>query len=129
MMEEKDTFKMTYSARQQEEVARIRKKYVPQEPDKMARLRALDAGVTKKATMYSIVIGVIGTLLLGAGMSLAMTDLGSALGSYGFFAGIVLGVIGIAVLACAYPVYNRILKKEREKIAPEILRLTDELMK
>lgn len=129
MMAEKDTFKMTYSAQQQEEIARIREKYAPREPDRMERLRALDAGVTQKATMCSIIVGVIGTLLLGAGMSLAMTDLGSALGTYGYFAGIALGVVGIAVLACAYPLYHRTLKKEREKIAPEILRLSDELMK
>ena len=128
-MENQETFKLTYSAQQQEEIARIREKYTPREPDKMERLRELDAGAGKKATMYSIIVGVLGTLLLGAGMSLAMTELGSALGAYGYFVGIALGVIGIAVLACAYPLYNRTLKKEREKIAPEILRLTDELLK
>ena len=43
--------------------------------------------------------------------------------------GICVGIIGIVLVSLAYPVYNRTLKKEREKIAPEILRLTDELMK
>lgn len=128
-MENKDTFKMTYSAQQQEEVNQIRQKYAPKEPDKMEQLRALDASVEKKATAVSIAVGVVGTLILGIGMSLAMSDFGAILGSAAFIVGIVIGLMGIAVLGCAYPLYNRTLKKEREKIAPEILKLTDELMK
>ncbi len=124
-----DTFKMTYSAQQQEEIDQIRKKYVPQEPDKMEQLRALDAGATSRATMYAIIVGVVGALLLGAGMSMMMTEFGAMLGSSRFLVGIGIGVVGIVLVACAYPLYQRILKKEREKIAPEILRLTDELMK
>lgn len=128
-MENKGTFKLTYSAQQQEEIQSIRKKYLPPEENKMERLRALDARVNRKATFFSILIGVIGTLVLGVGMSLIMSDFGNALGSYAPIIGIILGSIGIAVLACAYPLYNRALKKERQKFAPEILRLTDELMK
>lgn len=128
-MENKNTFKMTYSAKQQEEIDQIRKKYIPQEQDKMQQLRKLDAGATNKATMYSIIVGVIGALIMGAGMSMAMTDFGKLFGEYCFFIGIAVGVIGIAVIACAYPLYNSILKKEREKIAPQIIRLSDELMK
>lgn len=120
---------MTYSAQQQEEVNRIRQKYVPKTPDKMEQLRALDAFVEKKATAVSIAVGVIGTLILGIGMSLVMSDFGAILGSAAFIVGIIIGVVGIAVLGCAYPLYNRTLKKERAKIAPEILKLTDELMK
>lgn len=128
-MENKNTFKMTYSAEQQEEVNQIRQKYAPKTPDKMEQLRALDASVEKKATAVSIAVGVIGTLILGIGMSLAMSDLGAILGFAAFIAGIIIGVVGIAVLGCAYPLYNRTLKKERKKIAPEILKLTDEFMK
>lgn len=128
-MENKDTFKMTYSAEQQEEVNQIRQKYAPKTPDKMEQLRVLDASVEKKATAVSIAVGVIGTLILGIGMSLAMSDLGAILGFAAFIAGIIIGVVGIAVLGCAYPLYNRTLKKERKKIAPEILKLTDEFMK
>lgn len=124
-----DTFKMTYSAQQQEEIDQIRKKYVPQEQNKMEQLRALDAGATSRATMYAIIVGVLGALLLGAGMSMMMTDFGAMLGSSRFLVGIGIGMVGIVLVVCAYPLYQRILKKEREKIAPEILRLTDELMK
>ena len=128
-MEDKESFKMTYSASQQEEIQSIRQKYVPKEESKMDRLRALDAQVTKKATMLSILVGVIGALILGCGMSLIMSDFGAALGTAALPAGIVLGAIGLALAALAYPLYNRTLKKEREKIAPQILQLTDELMK
>lgn len=124
-----DTFKMTYSAQQQEEIQAIRKKYVRQEPNKMEQLRALDAGASTRATMYAIIVGVLGALMLGAGMSMIMTDFGAPFGSARFLIGIGIGVIGILLVACAYPLYQRILKKQREKIAPEILRLTDELMK
>ena len=128
-MENNDSFKMTYSARQQEEIQSIRQKYVPQEESKMDRLRALDARVTQKATMVSILAGVIGVLILGAGMSLIMSDFGAALGTAAFPVGIALGVIGLIPVALACPLYRRTLKKEREKIAPQILQLTDELMK
>lgn len=119
-----ESFNYTYSAKQQEEIKNIRKKYATPEEDKMEQLRKLDNGVTKKATAVSIAIGVIGTLLLGIGMCCTMVWAGSL-----FIPGVVVGIIGIAILCLAYPLYNHTLKKEREKIAPEILRLTDELMK
>ena len=131
---EKETFKFTYSAKEQEEIKAIRKKYAVQEKteDKMEQLRRLDAAVTQKATSVSLVFGVIGALILGMGMSLAMTDIGKIIGLLGGMAmliGILIGIIGIVLVSVAYPIYNSIIKKEREKIAPEIIRLTDELMK
>ena len=127
-MEDKEIFKMTYSAQQQEEIQSIRQKYVPQAESKMDRLRALDARVTKKATMVSILVGVIGALILGAGMSLIMSDFGAALGTAALPVGIAAGAAGLILAALAYPVYHRTLKKEREKIAPQMIQLTDELM-
>ena len=127
-MEHNDSFKMTYSAQQQEEIQSIRQKYVPKEESKMEKLRALDARVTQKATMASILVGVIGAMILGCGMSLIMSDFGNVLGDAAFPVGILAGGLGIVLVALAYPVYHRTLKKEREKIAPQILQLTDELM-
>lgn len=118
-----EQFNYTYSAKQQEEIKKIREKYMAQE-DKMEQLRRLDQSVTQKSTMYSIVIGVIGALVMGTGMSCCMVWQG-----VWFIPGIFVGIIGIALVGCAYPLYNHIIKKEREKIAPEIIRLTDELMK
>jgi len=129
---EKDTFNYTYSAKEQEEIKAIRKKYAVQEQteDKMAQLRRLDAGVYSKASTASLVVGIIGALIMGIGMSLVMTDIGEVLGTVlAMIIGISIGIVGIVLVCLAYPIYNRTLKREREKIAPEILRLTDELMK
>lgn len=128
-MENKESFHFTYSAEQQKEVENIRKKYITKEEDKMEQLRRLHNSATEKAQAWSIGLGVIGALILGIGMSLAMTDLASVLGYWAMILGVFIGVIGIVLVALAYPVFNRILKKERERIAPEILRLTDELLK
>ena len=94
MMEnKKETFEYTYSAKQQQEIENIRKKYLPKEEDKMEQLRQMDKRVSRKGTIISIIIGVI----------------------------------GIVMIALAYPLYERITKKERKKIAPLILKLADEL--
>lgn len=122
-MENKETFSYTYSAKEQEEIKKIREKYVSKEADKMEQLRRLDAGVTQKGTAISLVVGIIGALILGTGMSMCMvwTEL--------FVLGIIVGIVGIVMVSAAYPLYSYVTKKEREKIAPEIIRLTDELMK
>lgn len=127
-MENKDTFKITYSAENQAEIQNIREKYLPQTHDKMEQLRSLDASANKKATKISLIIGIIGTLIMGFGMSMLMSDFGKLFGENAFFIGIIIGVVGIAILSFAYPVYQSILKKERNRIAPEVLKLTEELM-
>ena len=133
-MENNEKFHYTYSAKEQEEIKAIRKTYAaPDEnEDKMAQLRRLDASVTQKATTVSLVLGIIGALILGTGMSLAMTDIGTIIGLSEGMAmpvGVVIGFVGVVFVCAAYPTYNQIVKKEREKIAPEIIRLTDELIK
>lgn len=115
-------FQYSYSAKEQEEIKKIRSRYEAPKEDKMAYLRRLDEGATRKGTLISIVLGVIGTLIFGVGMCCVLVW-------QVFVPGIVIGMIGIAALSVAYPVYVRMTKKEREKIAPEILRLTDELLK
>ena len=129
MEEKRETFSYTYSAQQQEEVRNIRKKYAAPQEDKMEQLRRLHASATLKAQAWAIALGVIGALILGTGMSFAMTDLATSLGSVGMFIGIPVGLAGIVLMALAYPVYNRVLKKERQRIAPEILRLSEELLR
>ena len=131
---ENNGFQYTYSAKEQAELKRIRDKYTaPTEvEDKMARLRRLDASVTNTAQAVALVFGVIGTLLLGFGMSLVMTELAESLGISGDAAmviGIIVGIVGGILAGLAYPIYNAIVKAKRKKLAPEIIRLTDELMK
>jgi len=128
-MENSNSFEYTYSPQQKKEVEAIRSKYLPKQEDKMEQLRRLHRIPTRKAQAVSIASGVIGALILGTGMSLFMTELGAALGNLAMVIGVAVGLAGIALIAMAYPVYNRTLKQEREKIAPEILRLSDELMK
>jgi len=126
---ENHSFEYTYSAERQQEIEAIRKKYLPPEEDKMEQLRRLHSIPTQKAQAASIAIGVLGTLILGTGMSLCMTDLGAALGHLAMVIGILVGVLGLVMVALAYPIYNTVLQKERRRIAPEILRLSEELLK
>lgn len=95
----------------------------------MEQLRKLHAIPTQKAQAASLAMGVIGALILGTGMSLCMTELSGFLGGTAMFIGIPVGIAGIVLVALAYPIYKRVLKKQREKIAPKILLLSDELLK
>lgn len=124
MENKKDSFEYSYSSEQQKEIEQIRKKYLPPEEDKMEQLRKLDQSAAKKGTMYSIVVGVIGTLIMGVGMTCTL-EWGEML----LIPGILIGIIGMALMGIAYPLYIRVTKKEREKIAPQILALTEELSK
>lgn len=124
MEENKDGFSYTYSAAQQEEIRNIRKKYADPKEDRMEYLRRLDRSVTQGATAVSVTVGVLGTLCMGGGMSLVTVG-----GETAFLPGVIVGLVGIGILAAAYPIYGCMVRKRREKIAPEILRLTEELMK
>ncbi len=126
-----DIFTYSYSSQEQEEIRRIREKYTPGDAkeDKLEKLRRLDESVTTKSTVFSLIMGIIGALILGLGMSLFLTDLGVGLGFAAYPLGIGVGIIGLACVLAAYPIYVYVTKRERERIAPEILRLTDDLMK
>lgn len=122
----KETFHYTYSASQQEEIKKIREKYAaPEEREgKMEQLRRLDKSVPKPGTILSLIVGIAGTLVMGTGMSMCMVG-----SDVLFLPGIIVGVIGILGVIAAYPIYNAVTKRRKEKLAPEIIRLTDELMK
>ena len=124
-MDNNKSFSYTYSAKEQEEIKRIREKYAPpdRQADKMAQLRRMDRSVTKPGTIVSMAVGIGGTLILGLGMTCIMEWT-----AY-FLLGIVLGLVGIALMVAAWPLYKRVTAKRREKLAPEIMRLTDELMR
>ncbi len=128
-------FNYTYSAKEQAKIKRIREKYAadpkPAEPDKMEQIRRLDADVTKKGTTAALALGILGTLIMGFAMSLIMTDLKEILGVYAenaLLIGIIIGFVGMVGIIVAYPLYQHMVSKERKRIAPEILRLTDELL-
>lgn len=122
-MEKKNTFQYTYSAERQKEIDEIRSKYLPENEDnKMEQLRKLDRSATKKGARLSIAVGLIGCLLLGIGMCCTMVWTNRF-----FIPGVIIGVAGILAIGAAYPLYVRITKKEREKLAPQILKLIEDL--
>ena len=128
-MEEKNVFEYSYSAKQQEEIDAIKRKYFPKEEkakesDKLEELKRLDKSVELTATIWAIAVGFIGTLIFGTGMSLIL-----AFETRMFAFGIPIGMLGIAGMALALPTYRTVLKKQREKAAPKILALTEELSK
>lgn len=122
MDNEKKGFTYTYSAKQQEEVKRIQQKYVPHEENKMEQLRRLDKQATRKGTIFAYIFGSISALVMGIGMcgTMVFTDY--------FVTGIVIGVIGIIGVCVTFPIYKRITKKQREKLAPQIIQLSKELI-
>ncbi len=127
MEAKKETFTYTYSAKEQEEIKKIRGKYTPptKEESSMERLRRLDKSATKGAAIVSLIVGIVSALLLGVGMCCAMLPGWEAY----FIPGIVIGIVGIIGVIVAYPIYTRMVKRKRAKLAPEIMRLSDELMK
>lgn len=123
---EENVFNYRYSAGEQEEINKIREKYVEygRTEDKMEQLRRLDKSVKTKGRAAALTVGVLSTLILGGGMSLTLE------GAKEWFAlGIAVGCVGMTGAITAYPLYAVITKREREKIAPEIIKLTDELLK
>ena len=122
MENKNESFSYTYSAAQQEEIKKIRSRYMAEEEDKMQQLRRLDSAASKKGMIVALTLGIAGSLILGGGMSLCLVG-------ERYIPGIILGILGIIPVALAYPVYTFVTERQRKKIAPEILRLTDELMK
>lgn len=128
-MDNNEQFSFTYSAQQQNEVQAIRQKYLPKKEDQMERLRRLHHIPTRRAHTAAITVGVIGALIMGLGMSCVMTEIGAVLGALAIVIGISVGLVGMVLVALAYPVYNWSLRRNRKKIAPEILQLTEQLLK
>lgn len=122
MQKEQNTFQFTYSAKQQEEIKKIREKYIPKEENKMEQLRRLDESATRPGTITALAMGIFSTLVLGVGMCCTMVWADTL-----FIPGIIIGVMGMIGLSITYPIYSYITKKQRTKLAPEIMRLTDEL--
>ena len=124
VVNQNETFAFTYSAKQQEEVQRIRNKYIAKEESKMEQLIRLDKQAERPGTIVSIAVGVIGMLVLGAGMSCVLVFASNV---SIFIAGIILGIVGMAIASVAYPIYKKVTEKERAKVAEQIIALSNEL--
>ena len=123
-IQDTEKFAYTYSAKEQEEVRRIREKYIIKEESKTDRLKKLDEQVNRRATASSLSCGIGGALVLGLGMCCTM-----AWSGIWFIPGIFLGILGMVMCAFAYPIYNKVLTREKNKVAEEILRLSEEILK
>lgn len=124
-MEKDMTFSYNYSAKENKEVQEIRQRYLPKQESKFDELKRLDKSVQDAGVMEGLCVGITGALILGFGMCLSMQVIGS--GVLLMIIGILLGLIGIIIMILAYPIYRTIFNKTKEKIAPRILELTEEL--
>ena len=100
--------------------------YTPKDTSKVVALRKLDAKAKLPATVFTYIIGVIASLILGVGMCLSMKVIGSGTTAM-FVLGIILGVIGIAGISVNYPIYRKLLAKGKQKYAFEIMELAKEI--
>ena len=108
---------------------KIRTQYMEKQSTELDALRALDAKVKRPATVFGYVFGSISAIIMGAGMSLVMTDIGSAIGlASTLIPGIAIGVAGLAMALLTYPIYKGILNSRKRKYGGEILRISDEIM-
>jgi len=111
-------------------VQKIRTQYVEKEHTQLDELKKLDGKVKKPASIFSYVFGSIGALIMGGGMSLVMTDVGSTIGMDNTMTtGIVIGVIGMLMAIVNYPIYKGILDSRRKKYANKIIAISDKIMK
>lgn len=125
VLSQEKQFTYTYSAKENKEIQEIRKKYLPQVESKLDELKRLDEQAQNSGMIESLCAGIIGTLIFGLGMCLAMQVIGT--GIVMMVLGILFGLVGMVGMLFAYPVYRKKQKKAKEKLAPRILELTEEL--
>ena len=121
---ENTTFNYTYSAARNKEVESIRNKYIPREESKLERLKKLDLRVQMAGTIESLCFGIVGALVFGIGMCFFLDVFAGAAWLTALFM-----IIGSLIMIPAYPIYRKIAKRTKKELTPEILRLSEEIMK
>jgi len=119
-----------YKNDQQFTAQRIREQYAEKTFTDLDRLRALDAKVKRPADVFAYLFGSVSAIIMGAGMSLVMTDIGTTLGMSGsaMIPGICIGIVGMALALLTYPIHKAILRSHRKKFAPQIISLSEQIM-
>ena len=108
---------------------KIRTQYIEKEHSELDELRELDAKVKLPANIFGYTFGSISAIVMGAGMSLVMTDLGASIGiENALIPGIVVGILGLGMSLLTYPIYKRVLNARKDKFGAEILALSDKIM-
>ena len=111
-------------------VQKIRTQYTEKQHTELDELKALDAKVKRPANVFAYVYGSLSAVIMGAGMSLVMTDIGTVLGiTDGLLPGIVTGIVGLVMVLANYPICRKILTSRKKKFAPQIMALSDRIMK
>ena len=100
--------------------------YSEKKVTKLDELKALDSKVKRPALIFAYIFGTIGSLVLGVGMCLAMKIIGGTTPL--MIIGIIVGLIGIAMVSTTYPIYAKILKSRKAKYADEIISKSNELL-
>ncbi|MBE6594122.1 MAG: dihydropteridine reductase [Ruminococcaceae bacterium] len=109
---------------------KIRTQYMEKHTSKLDALRSLDLKVRRPANIFSYVFGSISAIIMGSGMSLVMTDIGATLGiANPLVTGIVIGVVGMILAIVNYPMHKGILNSRKKKYAPQIIEMSDKIMK
>lgn len=111
-------------------VEKIRSQYTEAEHTELDELKALDAKVKKPANVFGYTYGSLGAIVMGAGMSLIMTDIGAMLGMTAtLIPGIGVGIAGLILCCTTYPIYKRILASRKKKYTSKIMELSDRIVK
>ena len=110
-------------------VQKIRTQYTEKQYTEQDELKALDAKVKKPANVFAYTYGSLGAIVLGAGMSLVMTDIGAMIGlTATMVPGIAVGVVGMGMALTTYPIYKKLLNSRKRKFAPQIIELSEKLI-
>ena len=110
-------------------VQKIRTQYTEKQYTKLDELKALDAKVKRPVNTFAYVYGSVSAIIMGAGMSLVMTEIGEIIGlANAMVPGILIGVVGMGMALSTYPIYQRILNSRKKKYAPRIMELSEKLL-
>ena len=108
---------------------KIRSNYTEKQTTELDTLRELDSKVKRPATVFAYVFGSISAIIMGAGMSLVMTEIGAVIGMANtMIPGIVIGVAGMILALINYPIYKGILGSRKKKYGAHILALSEKII-
>ena len=108
---------------------KIRAQYMEKEASELDALRELDSKVKRPANVFAYIFGSISAIIMGAGMSLVMTDIGATIGiTSALVPGIAIGALGLGMALLTYPMYKGILNSRKKKYGAEIIKLSDKIM-
>ena len=110
-------------------VQKIRTQYTEKQHTELDELKALDAKVKRPANTFAYTYGSVSAVIMGAGMSLVMTEVGAVIGITGMVPGIAIGIVGMGMALSTYPIYKKILNDRKKKYAPQIMKLSEKIMK